>query len=145
MATAFLSQAGFMQYSQYHQGASRLNDVLASDEEVLSVINYYQMLQIKDSCQQQFAHTPKNRQKQNIEQIISLLGTNSVVMVGIKQEKTNFAHELLAYGYEYGSWTKNRVTYTGRILICDPNHSCNKDANNSDSYIYFNLLLVKIF
>ena len=136
-ATAFLSQSGFMQYSQYHQGASRLNDLLASDEDVLSVINYYQMLQIKDSCQQQFAHTPKNSQKQNIEQIISLLGTNSVVMVGIKQEKTNFAHELLAYGYEYGSWTKNGVTYTGRILICDPNYSSNKDSNNNDSYIYF--------
>ena len=135
-ATAFLSEAGLVPYSQYHKGASSLNELSVNDKNVKSLINYYQLLQIKEMSN--FVITANNENQKNLEQIISLLDENGVVMVGIKQPKTDFAHEVLAYKYEYGSWSIKGVTYTGRILVCDPNCSSNKYSSYTDQHIYFN-------
>ena len=138
-ATTFLSEKGILPYSQYKSGASKLNDlnIPKDDINVMSLINYYQMLQVKDSVQQQYYSAMRKSNKENIQNIISQLDTTGLVLVGFRQD--NWAgHAILAYGYEYGSWTKNNVTYNGRILICDPNRSSNKYANYEDCYIFFN-------
>lgn len=138
-ATTFLSEKGILPYSQYKSGASKLNDlnIPKDDINVMSLINYYQMLQVKDSVQQQYYSAKKKSNKENIQNIISQLDNTGLVLVGFRQD--NWAgHAILAYGYEYGSWTKNSVTYNGRILICDPNRSSNKYSNYEDCYIYFN-------
>ena len=138
-ATTFLSEKEILPYSQYKSGASKLNDlnIPKDDINVMSLINYYQMLQVKDSVQQQYYSAKKKSNKENIQNIISQLDTTGLVLVGFRQDNWG-GHAILAYGYEYGSWTKNNVTYNGRILICDPNRSSNKYANYEDCYIYFN-------
>ena len=92
------------------------------------------MLQVKDVIQQQYRTVQYRSNETNIKKILSLLDSNSVVLIGYQQEKFG-GHAVLAYGYEYGSFTKNGVGYQGRIKICDPNSSTKDD---SDYYVYFN-------
>ena len=50
-------------------------------------------------------------------------------------EMSGFMHQVLAYGAETGSFTKNGTAYDRRILVCDPNHC---DSFSDDHCIYFN-------
>lgn len=133
---AFLSKRGLFPYSRYKAGATclyQMNYPLA-DMQISSLINYYQLLQIKDVIQQQYRTVPSRTNKENISQIISLLNENSTVLVCFQQDNWG-GHAILAYGYEYGSWTWNGVTYQGHIKICDPNSS----MRQNDRYdVYFN-------
>ncbi len=135
-STAFLAKKGLLPYSSYGSGATKLHDLTwpTKSSNISSLITYYQMLQVKDIIQQQYRTTPYNTNKENISRIISLLNNNSTVLVGFKKSGWG-GHAILAYGYEYGSWTKSGVTYQGRIKICDPNSSI---QNNENYYIYFN-------
>ncbi len=143
-STAFLALRGYMPYSSYRSGADCLNDLYYPTEvdlytpsaksNVSSLITYYQMLQVSDPIQQQYRTVPNRSNEQNIKQILSLLDKEGTVLLGF--EKANWGgHAILAIGYEYGSFTKNGVTYQGRIKICDPNSSI---KDNDNYYIYFN-------
>ena len=135
-ATTLLAKEGLLPYTSYKTGATKLNqlEIPQANINLSSLITYYQMLQIKEVIQQQY-RTVKNRSNQeNIRAIISNLDANSTVLVGYRQDSWG-GHAVLAYGYEYGSWTRNGVTYGGRIKICDPNSA----KSQNDKYnIYFN-------
>lgn len=143
-STTLLAKNGLLPFSAYKSGASKLHDLdypkknsltyPSSSANVSSLITYYQMLQIKDVIQQQYRTVPYYSRETNIQKIIALLDKNSTVLVGFKKDGWG-GHAILAYGYEYGSFTKNGVTYQGRIKICDPNCSV---SNNDNYYIYFN-------
>ncbi len=135
-STTFLSKAGLLPYASYKSGATMLNDLNApaKNKNISSLITYYQMLQIKDDIQQQYRKVPNRSNKDNINNIISLLDKNSVVLIGFKKAGWG-GHAILAYGYEYGSYTYNGVTYQGCINICDPNSSNKYDKTYN---IYFN-------
>ncbi len=131
-----LSKEGLFPYSSYKTGATALNDlnVPNKDATLNSLITYYQMLQIKSVIQQQYRTIPYRTHSENIQSILTLLDSNSAVLLGFKKSGWG-GHAILAYGYEYGSWSFNGVTYDGCIKICDPNAS---KAYDVDANIYFN-------
>ncbi|MCR5781788.1 MAG: InlB B-repeat-containing protein [Clostridia bacterium] len=135
-STILLAKQGLLPYSQYTTNATKLNELdrPTANVEVSSLITYYQMLQVKDVIQQQYRTVPHRSNETNIKQIISLLDKNPTVLIGFEKEKWG-GHAILAYGYEYGSFTYNGVTYQGCIRICDPNASKAYDASCN---IYFN-------
>ena len=135
-ALVHLSKAGILPYADYQSGATCLYNLKypKANEKVSSLITYYQMIQVKDPIQYQYRTVPSKTQKENISRIISLLQTNNTVLVGF--EKSGWGgHAILAYGYEYGSYTWNGVTYQGCIKICDPNASTGYNKNYN---IYYN-------
>ena len=135
-ALAWLSEAGFINYSDYKKNAASLYDLdRPSDNiKISSLITYYQMLQAKDVTQQQYRTIPNKSNKENIEKIINLLKAGNNVLIGYKQ-KDYGGHSVLAYGYEEGiSRTINGITYNGRIKVYDPNFK----GYNSFADIYFN-------
>ena len=131
-----LANLGYLPYSQYKAGAATLNELdrPTSNENVSSLITYYQMLQIKEVIQQQYRTVPQRSNETNVKAILSLLDENPTVLVCFKKDGWG-GHAILAYGYEYGSYTYNGVTYQGCIKICDPNNAKEYDPNYN---IYFN-------
>lgn len=135
-STCLLAMENFLPYSNYKTGATslyQLNYPLV-DGEISSLITYYQLLQVKDVIQQQYRTVPNKSHKENIQNIISLLDENDTVMIGFKKAGWG-GHAILAYGYEYGSYSWNGVSYQGCIKICDPNSSKEYDE---ECNIYFN-------
>ena len=135
-STAFLSGEGLFPYSEYKSGATKLNQLNypRNDSNVSSLITYYQMLQVKDDIQQQYRTVPRRSNKENISDIIRLLDSHKTVLIGFCKSDWG-GHAILAYDYEYGSYSYSGVNYQGRIKICDPNQSM---YNDSSFYIYFN-------
>ena len=133
---ALLSKEGYFPYSNYTSGAKNLYSVKtpAQSSDVESLINYYQLLQAKDCIQQQYRSVQYRTNEENIKDIISQLNNSSEVLIGYKKQGWG-GHSVIAYDVEYGSWTKNGVTYQGRINILDPNFSMNYNEN---ACIYFN-------
>lgn len=131
-----LSKNRLFPYGQYKSGATSLYQLSCpkTDGAVSSLITYYQMLQVKGVIQNQYRTVPVKSNKENIEKIISLLNSNDTVLIGFQKAGWG-GHAILAYDYEYGSYSWNNVTYQGCIKICDPNAS--KGYNNSYN-IYFN-------
>jgi|GEM_PF-6914087 len=131
-----LAKHGYLPYGNYQASATKLNDFAApvDNKEISSLITYYQMLQIKDVIQQQYRTVPHRSHETNIKDIISTLDQYTKCIICFEKDGWG-AHAILAYDYEYGSWTFNGVTYDGCIVVCDPNSSIsyNKEAN-----IYFN-------
>jgi len=135
-ATNFLSVLDLMPYSDYKKNAENLYelDCPLKDNNIGSLITYYQMLQVKDVVQQQKRITKHQSHETNIKKMISLLNTNPTVRVSF-QKKGWGGHAILAYGYEYGKYTWNGKSYDGCIKICDPNSS---RRYRDDCNIYFN-------
>ncbi len=135
-STAFLAREGYVPYSQYQSGATTLNQLSypKADSNISSLLAYYQMLQLKDVIQNQYRTVPYNSHRENIQRIISLLDSHGTALIGY-QMKDFGGHAVLAYGVEYGSYTKNERAFQGRILVCDPNYSV---GYYEDLDIYFN-------
>ncbi|MCR5203473.1 MAG: Ig domain-containing protein, partial [Lachnospiraceae bacterium] len=125
-----LASKGIFPYSSYGSGASSLFN-LSMTSNVKSLITYYQLTCLKAEF---WTHSNYDYDhEKRINEIISLLDKNSTVLICFNAPKAN--HAIVAYGYEYGNWTKNGKTYQGRILICDPNYARAYDEN---AHIYFN-------
>ncbi len=135
-STTLLAKEGLLPFASYQSGATKLTDLASpvNNKEVSSLVTYYQMLQVKDVVQQQYRTVPSMSNEQIINNIISTLQKNTTCIVGFKKSGWG-GHAILAYGYEYGSWTFDGVTYDGCIKICDPNRST---AYSTDAHIYFN-------
>ena len=133
---ALLSKSGLLPYSSYKSGATKLYDLSYPkiDNDVSSLVTYYQMLQVKDVIQQQYRTVPNRSNEVNIKDIISHLDNYPAVLVCYDQDNWG-GHAVLAVGYEYGSYTWGGITYQGCIRICDPNSSMNYDKEFN---IYFN-------
>ena len=127
---------GVLPYDKYQTGATCLNNLKCptANSKVSSLITYYQMIQVKEPIQQQYRTVPMKGNKENINRIITLLNSNDTVLIGFQKSGWG-GHAILAYGYEYGSYSWNGVTYQGCIKICDPNASSAYDKKNN---IYFN-------
>ena len=137
-----LSKSGVFPYSTFDSNAEKIHDFSspANNSDLLSLITYYQLLQAKDSVQQNYSRTIPKTHKENLENIISLLNNNSVVLVGFqKMNETDgsviFGHAILATGYADGYWNFNGREYQRCIYICDPNSSMNY---NNRYNIYYN-------
>lgn len=135
-STNFLAVENLLPYSDYSAGAISLYELSYPlvDDNVSSLITYYQMLQVKDVIQQQYRKVPNKTHKENIRNIISLLDKSDTVLIGFKKIGWG-GHAVLAYGYEYGNYKWKGKSYQGCIKICDPNSSkeYNKECN-----IYYN-------
>ena len=135
-ATALLSKAGLLPYSEYKSGASSLHDLEAPVENwnISSLITYYQLLQFKEIDWQQHHHTFLCSHETNIKKILSELDKYDTVLVGF--DKANWGgHAVLAYDYSYGNWIWSGERYDGCIYIYDPNYST---EYNEECNIYFN-------
>ena len=144
-AVAFLARYGFMDFAAYQKNASTLYDLEApshfelsepsNENNLSSLITYYQMLQAGDGIKQKHRNVLVRTHKKNIQEIISLLDKNAIVLVGYQYgtQKKAFAHAVIAYGYSYEKKEVYGVTYDGYIKVSDPNCSW----NNIDAYIYF--------
>ncbi len=140
-AVAFLAKYGFMDFAAYQKNASKLYDLEApnkfklsdpsKENNLSSLITYYQMLQAGDGIKQKKRNILQRTHKENIQDIISLLDKNAIVLVGY-QWGTD-AHAVIAYGYSYEKKNLYGENYDGCINVCDPN--CSWD--NIDAYIYF--------
>ena len=131
-----LSNNKLFPYSKYQSGATCLHDLPApiNSSNVSSLVNYYQMLQVKSAIQQQYRSVPNRTNKENITELLSLLDKYNTVLVGYKKQYWG-GHAVIAYDYSYGSWTWNGVTYDGCINIIDPNSSIRYEEKCN---IYFN-------
>ncbi len=137
-----LSKSGVFPYSTFDSNAEKIHDFSspANNSDLLSLITYYQLLQAKDSVQQNYSRTIPKTHKENLENIISLLNNNSVVLVGFQRMNETdgsviFGHAILATGYADGYWNFNGREYQRCIYICDPNSSMNY---NNRYNIYYN-------
>ncbi len=133
---SLLAKEGLLPFANYQAGATKLTDLAApvNSKDVSSLITYYQLLQVKEVITQQYRTVPYHSHEENIKAIISELDKYTTCVVGFKKDGWG-GHAILAYDYEYGSWTFDGVTYDGCIKICDPNRST---AYNKDANIYFN-------
>lgn len=131
-----LGNAGLLPYSNWTPGADCLYEMETPVEntEIESLINYYQLLQVKDVIQQQYWTVPSRSNQENIQELLSLLENDEPVLVGFKKDGWG-GHAIIAYDVNYGSWTWNGVTYQGCIEVLDPNHSMSYDNTYC---IYFN-------
>lgn len=131
-----LAKEGYVPYSAYQTGAAKLHDFSApkNNRAINSLITYYQMLQIQEVNQQQYRTIPYRSHETNIKEILSIIDERNFCIVCFQKSDWG-AHAIVAYDYEYGSWTFNGVTYDGCIKICDPNSSTNYDE---EANIYFN-------
>lgn len=131
-----LANEGLLPYSDYTSGADSLYEMEtpAQSSEIASLINYYQLLQVRSVTQQQYRTVPYRSHEENIQDIINKLLDGSPVIVGFKKSGWG-GHAVLAYDVSYGSWTWNGVSYQGCIEICDPNYAMEYD---SEACIYFN-------
>ena len=133
---ALLAKQGIVPFSEYKSGASKLFDLdkPTANRKVSSLVTYYQMLQVKDIIMNQYRTVPYEPVEDTIKRMISLLDKNDTVLIGFRKNGWG-GHAVLAFDYEYGSYTYNGVTYQGCIKICDPNAST---AYNPQCNIYFN-------
>ncbi len=131
-----LAKNGLVPFASYQSGATKLTDLNSpvKNKDVSSLVTYYQMLQVKDQAQQQYRTLPTRSHETNIKEILSTLDKNPLCVIGFKKNGWG-GHAILAYGYEYGSWTFGGVSYDGCIKICDPNSSI---SYNKECNIYFN-------
>ncbi len=131
-----LANVGMLPYSDWTAGADSLYDMEtpAQNSDIESLINYYQMLQIKDAIQQQYRSVPSRGSETNIKAIITALESGEPLMLGYKQNSWG-GHAVVAYDVSYGSWSWDGVTYQGKIEILDPNSSM---EYNERYCIYFN-------
>ncbi len=127
-STSLLAKAGILPYASYGEGATALAQLSrpSDNAQVESLITYYQMLQVKDVIQNQYRSVKLRSHQENIQAILSALGSSPLVLVCYRQNNWG-GHAVLAYGVETGSWTQGSRTYDARILICDPNASTGHD------------------
>ena len=84
---AFLAKKGILPYSDYQTGAGDLNSLgyPKYNFEQLSLITYYQMLQVKGVIQQHYRTVPNKSNRENITNLISLLDEHPAVLVGFQK------------------------------------------------------------
>ena len=143
-ATSVLSCYGLIPYEQYALNASAvpqcLNDVgfpyssktassadVTVPPEVRSLINAYQLLQLKDSHRQDSARLMyRYTEQERLQMLMKLMeeGTPALIAIffsGEHPEAGRMGHALVAYGVEDCKKDWERKTYDKKILLGDPN------------------------
>ena len=134
-ALILLQGKGLLNYSDYQSYADCLHDLNSpkNNFSVSSLVNYYMWLQCKNVMWNQKYATRQRSNETNIKDIINKIDSDGLVL--ICYNTSEYGHALLAYDYEYASYTFNGRTYQGCIKICDPNTSTGYDRYQN---IYFN-------
>ena len=138
-----LYKQGYLHPSDYTEGATTLKQIAKpNDDDIESLIVYYYLLQgttdIKfqtKKCLQSSKYNMKNMMNTLIKKAgqVSYGVYPLVVNYGWTESGTSgWAHSVVAYGVEYGSWDV-AAGYDGRILIYD----CTKGRFTDDACIYF--------
>ena len=137
--TAFLTKKGVLQASDFDKNAKTLNDldIVNGSPAIKSIITYYQMLNLKEIVQSNMKRIFEQGNTKTLNSLFELINNHGCVVLSIHHDEEKFGHSILAYGYEYGRWTKNGKIYNVRFLICDPNTSSNS-IDKEDTHLYLN-------
>ncbi len=133
--TTLLHKDGLLAAEAYNQKAQSLHDLKkpVSSFKISSLITYYQLLQVKDGIQQQYAKVPYRSNQVNLSAVRKRIRTRGACLVGY--EYSGVSHMVLAVGHKTGSWKKCGSVYDCCIVTNDPNSA---DARDPDTYIYYN-------
>ncbi len=141
--TSILASYNLIPYGDYRQypytTPSSLHDMTSSlyptpNEETLSLINYYFLLQMTDAVRQHdawllYEYSPEER----LQYLISCVEDGSPTHLCFGNEVIR--HAVVAYGVEYGNFTINDQSFDGRVLIYDSNYPLSSTDITS---LYFN-------
>ena len=125
-----LGKAGMVPYSEY--GGSSIHSLSkpVDNDELSSLITYYQLLQFKDWNWRLSSRTLKQTHATNIQNILKGLKKKGTVLVGY--QSSHGGHVVIAYGEGDGRTINGRM-YDKCIKICDPNDT----SENSDNFLYY--------
>ncbi|MBQ3334099.1 MAG: BspA family leucine-rich repeat surface protein [Eubacteriaceae bacterium] len=125
-----LGKAGMVPYSEYGGSSIHSLPMPKDNDDLCSLINYYQLTQSTDTLRQLILETYKKTDKHNIQQILVELKKNGTVLVGYNYPGEG--HAVIAYGEGDGRIIDGK-TYDKSIKICDPNDT----TENSNNFIYY--------
>ena len=138
--TSVLASNSLLNPADYQENANFLHDISAPpSDEVKSLINYYFMLQFTDNIQNQTRQAAYESEEEKLKKLISCLEDDSPALLTyfgyFNGSKFNYGgHGVVAYGVEYGTYSKDGKAYNGKILTYD-----NNAVDYDESYcLYFN-------
>ena len=138
--TSVLASSSILNPADYQGNANFLHDISAPlSDEVKSLINYYFMLQFTDNIQNQTRQAAYESEEAKLKKLIACLEDDSPALLTyfgyFNDSKFNYGgHGVVAYGVEYGTYSKDGKAYNGKILTYD-----NNAVDYDESYcLYFN-------
>ena len=129
--TSILANAGIFNISDWQTGSEYLREIepISKDtnDDTESLINYYFLTQFTTEIQQAVAENAYKDDSVILSELVQSLenGGNPALVCfsGKLYDKLNGGHAVTAYGVEKGSWVKDGLLCTKRILIYDNNYS----------------------
>ena len=129
--TSILANAGIFNISDWQTGSEYLREIepISKDtnDDTESLINYYFLTQFTTEIQQAVAENAYKDDSVILSELVQSLenGGNPALVCfsGKLYDKSNGGHAVTAYGVEKGSWVKDGLLCTKRILIYDNNYS----------------------
>ena len=129
--TSILANAGIFNISDWQTGSEYLREIepISKDtnDDTESLINYYFLTQFTTEIQQAVAENAYKDDSVILSELVKSLenGGNPALVCfsGKLYDKSNGGHAVTAYGVEKGSWVKDGLLCTKRILIYDNNYS----------------------
>ncbi len=119
--TSILASNHILQPSAYQGNANFLHDISAPPtNDVKSLINYYYLLQATDTIQKQIRAAQWQAEQKKIKNLISCVEDGSPTLLSYYGDNWG-GHAVVAYGVEYGTYSKNGKAYNGKILTYDNN------------------------
>ena len=119
--TVILAKNGMLPANAFQRGAKNLHDLKPS-KNVQSLINYYHCVQYSD------VYIRANLTESKAQRFYRMIQTAERISEGespflLSFQTAEFAHAVVGYGVEHGSWEYGGRKYDSRILIWDPNFS----------------------
>ncbi|MBR5370792.1 MAG: leucine-rich repeat protein, partial [Oscillospiraceae bacterium] len=117
--TVVLAKNGQLPAAAFQEGAKNLHD-LVPDKAVQSLINYYHCVQYTDKyIRANVSESKAQRFYRMVQAAESITKGSSPFLISF--QTAEYAHAVVGYGVEHGSWQFNGKKYDSRILIWDPN------------------------
>ncbi|NLT08402.1 MAG: leucine-rich repeat protein [Ruminococcus sp.] len=132
--TVLLAKSGLLSPDRLQSGAASLHDI-TPDEDILSIINYYQYLQYTDAAITVERH-PGVAGDEFFDHVIDLAwqAENNGIPFLLTFDTMSGGHTCAGCGIESGQWEWDGSSYDRRIIIWDPNFP---ESYNDECYIYF--------
>lgn len=129
--TSILANAGIFNVNDWQSGSEYLRDISAinkdTNDDTESLINYYYLTQFTTEIQQAVANNAYVDDSDLLSELVESLENDGkpalICFSGKLYDKTNGGHAVTAYGVEKGSWVKDGLLCSKRILIYDNNYS----------------------
>ncbi len=137
--SSILASAGYLDPSDFYEGAECLNDI-PLNETAISVVSYYFMTQELYMHYEAYGTDLRGYQTgDSLRKLLYCLEDGSPTLISFfvtVNDTTGYGggHAIVGYDVEYGSWVYGDTTYDGRVLTYD-----NNDNTFADEYcLYFN-------